>query len=278
MKILMIGAHQDDNEFRCGGLAAKYVKLGYEVRFLSLCNGCGGHHILPPKEISARRAKESAAVGELLGLQYDIWSDMDDCSIMPTLENRRRLIRYIRAFAPDLIITHRTNDYHADHRATAQLVQDAAYVLTVPNECPDAPFMRHMPVIMFYSDHFQNPPFRADIAVDVTDTIELKYRAADLNVSQVYEWLPFNSMTTVPDDPEERWKWLRGLNENGEEDFEHPHGYLPRFTREADECRDLLIKTYGEERGRAIRYAESFMLSEYGDPLTEELKAKLFPF
>ena len=86
----------------------------------------------------------------------------------------------------------------------ALLVQDASYLLTVPNECPDAHFKRSMPVIMFYSDRFQNPPFRADIAVDVSDVIELKYRATDLNVSQVYEWLPFNSMTTVPEDPEAR--------------------------------------------------------------------------
>ncbi|MBR4016543.1 MAG: PIG-L family deacetylase, partial [Oscillospiraceae bacterium] len=41
MKILAIGAHQDDNEFRVGGMAHKWVQAGYEVRFLSMCNGCG---------------------------------------------------------------------------------------------------------------------------------------------------------------------------------------------------------------------------------------------
>ena len=45
MKILMIGAHQDDNEFCCGGLAHRLTQMGHEVRFLSCCNGCGGHHI-----------------------------------------------------------------------------------------------------------------------------------------------------------------------------------------------------------------------------------------
>lgn len=68
MRVLMIGAHQDDNEFRGGGLAHKYVQMGYEVRFLSLCNGCGGHHIMTPQETTARRAKESAAVASLLGI------------------------------------------------------------------------------------------------------------------------------------------------------------------------------------------------------------------
>ncbi|MBQ2932750.1 MAG: PIG-L family deacetylase [Clostridia bacterium] len=53
MKILMIGAHQDDNEFRCGALAKKYTDLGHDVTFLSMCNGCGGHHILSPKETTS---------------------------------------------------------------------------------------------------------------------------------------------------------------------------------------------------------------------------------
>ena len=67
MKILAIGAHQDDNEFRVGGMAHKWVKAGHEVRFLSMCNGCGGHHIMTPEETTARRAKESAKVAEYLG-------------------------------------------------------------------------------------------------------------------------------------------------------------------------------------------------------------------
>ena len=148
MKILMIGAHQDDNEFRCGGLAHKYVKMGYEVRFLSMCNGGGGHHIMTFEETVARRAKESAAVAELLGVTYDVW-DVDDCNLVADLATRKRLIRYIREFAPDLIIAHRPNDYHADHRAAALLVQDASYILTVPHTCPDVPAMMEMPVIMY---------------------------------------------------------------------------------------------------------------------------------
>ena len=155
MKFLMIGAHQDDCEFECGGLASKLVKMGHSVGFLSLCNGNGGHHILTPEETTATRAKESAKVAELLGITYDVWSDSDDCNIVASLENRKRLIRYIRGINPDVVISHRTNDYHADHRATALLVQDASYLLTVPHECPDAPAMRFMPVILYNIDAFK---------------------------------------------------------------------------------------------------------------------------
>ena len=113
MKILMIGAHQDDNELLCSGLAMKYIKKGYEVRFLSLCNGSGGHHIMTPEETVKKRAQESATVAKMLGITYDVWSDVDDCTLVPDLETRRRMIRYIRNYCPDLIITHRPCDYHA---------------------------------------------------------------------------------------------------------------------------------------------------------------------
>lgn len=281
MKILMIGAHQDDNEFRCGGLAHKYVKMGYEVRFLSMCNGCGGHHIMTPQETTARRAKESAAVAELLGITYDVW-DVDDCNLVADLATRKRLIRYIREFAPDLIIAHRPNDYHADHRASGQLVMDASYLLTVPNECPDAPAMRYMPVIMYNEDGFKNPDFCPTVVLDMDDEIDTKLTIADLNVSQVYEWLPYTHGEEVPEGKEERFAFLKGMeitqDTTDEEVMAATRGYSVRFAKTAARFRKQLIERYGEEKGSKIRYAEAFELCDYGHPLTEELKKALFPF
>ncbi len=281
MKILMIGAHQDDNEFRCGGLTDKYVCLGHEVRFLSMCNGGGGHHILSPEECSARRAKESARVAELLGITYDIW-DIDDCNLVADLETRKRLIRYIRSYNPDLIITHRINDYHPDHRAAGQLVQDAVYLLTIPNECPEVPALRFMPVLMYYEDRFAYPPFRADVVIDIDSEIDTKLKIADINESQVYEWLPYNNGETVPENAGERFAWLKGMEitegTTDEDVLNAKRGYVPRFAKTAVRFRKELIERYGEERGRKIRFAEAYEVSEYGSPLTEELRAKLFPF
>ena len=280
MKILMIGAHQDDNEFRCGGLAHKFVKKGYDVRFLSLCNGCGGHHILTPEQTVKTRAAESAKVAEFLGITYDVW-DIDDCSIMPDLETRRRLIRYIRNYSPDLIITHRPNDYHADHRAAGLLMQDASYMLIVPHECPDTPAMRTMPVIMYNEDSFANPPFRPDVIVDVDDELDTKLHIAQLNVCQVYEWLPYTHGETVPTDPTERFEWLKGMklteDTTDEEMLAAPRGYIARFGKTAARFRKELIEIYGE-RGARIRFAEAYELCPYGAPLTEDLKKELFSF
>lgn len=282
MKILMIGAHQDDNEFRCGGLAYKYVQMGYEVRFLCMCNGCGGHHILGPKEISERRYKESQAVAKLLGIQYDIWSDIDDCNIVCDLATRKRLIRYIREFNPDLVIAHRPNDYHADHRASGQLVQDASYLLTVPNECSDVPAMKKMPVILYNEDRFKYPPFSGDVIVPVDDVVDIKLKIADLNESQVYEWLAYEGGYEVPDDPAERFEWLKGMNitadTTDEEVMKATRGYAVRFAKTAARFRKKLIEQYGEERGSKIRYAEAYEICEYGRQPDEELRAKLFNF
>jgi len=282
MKILMIGAHLDDNEIDGGGLALKYVKMGHQVRFLSLCNGNGGHHILTPEETAATRAKEAAAVKEFLGLEgYYIW-DVDDCSLMPTLENRRRLIREIRQFSPDLIITHRPNDYHADHRATSLLVQDASYMLIVPHECPDVPAMRKMPVIIYFADNFQSPPFRPDILVPIDEVHDEKINSLSLNISQMFQWLPYTHGDVAPEDPEGRYQFMRrGLKPDltDEEALALPNKYhATRNAKIAAKYRKELIEAYGEEKGSKIRHLEVYEICEYGTQLTEETKKVFFPF
>ena len=287
LKILMIGAHLDDNDFCGGGTALKYLQAGHSVRFLSMCNGCGGHHVHTPEEIAARRYDEAQAVAKLTGIEYDVW-DINDCELMADLETRMRLIRYIRAYAPDVIFTHRTNDYHADHRNAALLVQDASYLLIVPNLCPDVPAMKKMPVIMYFRDKFKLPPFNPDMIVCTDDVIDKKYEMFNCHVSQVYEWLPYTHgvIDTVPADPAARMEWLhspkvprdRVLSEEelASCKLKHHHEYGEAVY--ASRYRDLLIARYGEEKGSRMIFAEAFESSEYGSPLTDENKSILFPF
>ena len=239
---------------------------------------------MTPEETKSRRYGESMQVEKLLGITYDVW-DIDDCTLMADLETRMKLVRYIREFSPDIVIAHRPNDYHADHRASAQLVQDASYLLIVPHTCPDVPPMRHMPVILYNEDSFKNPEFTCDIVIDADDEIDTKLKIADLNVSQVYEWLPYThgDEETVPEDPKERFEWLKGMNITAETTDEEVlaakgYGYSVRFAKPAARFRKELIKKYGEERGSNIRYAEAFEISEYGRQLTEEMKKTYFPF
>ena len=287
LKVLMIGAHPDDNDICGGGLALKYAAAGHSVRFLSVCNGCGGHHKMQPKEIAERRLGETQAVAALAGIEYDVW-DIPDCEVIADLETRKRLINYIRAFNPDIIFTHRTNDYHADHRNAAMLVQDASYLLTVPNLCPEVPAMRFMPVIMYFRDRFKNPPFVPDMIVDIDDVIDKKYELWNCHVSQFYEWLPYTYgiEDEVPEGEAERLEWLhqprvprdKPLSLKALESLKrtmcHTEAKEAVF---ATQYRKLLVKRYGKA-GKNVIFAEAFETSEYGTQLNAENIKVLFPF
>ena len=282
IRAMMIGAHPDDLDFRCGGLAVKYARLGHKVKFLAMCNGSGGHHIMSPKEIADRRYGETQRVAELAGIEYDVWRDSEDCELMPDLETRKRLVREIRKFNPDVIFCSRPNDYHPDHRSASQLVQDASYVVIVPHFCPDVPAMKKAPVILHFYDHFQNPPFKPDLLINVEDVIDLKFEMQAAHESQMFEWLPYTKGTLdqVPSDPEERRKWLRepriprdGVGIDEELMMGNLIGKSCEY-REAKPAfvhRDALIRSYGEERGSKVLFAELFSVCEYGAPFDKEL-------
>jgi len=282
IRAMMIGAHPDDCDFRCGGLALKYARDGHKVKFLAMCNGDGGHHELSAQEIAKRRRGESLAVAKFAGIEYDVWEDSSDCQLYADLETRARLVREIRKFQPDIIFCSRPNDYHADHRNASLLVQDASYLLIVPHYCPDVPAMKKTPVILYFYDHFQNPPFRPDVAVDIDDVIDDKFKILDMHESQMYEWLPYTKGTldTVPAGKEERLEWLhepRIPRDGVGIDEELMMGNLIGKSCEYREAkpafvhRDALIRSYGEDRGSKVLFAELFSVCEYGAPLDKEL-------
>lgn len=266
LKILVFGAHPDDCDIKAGGVAILYAQLGHTVRFVSVTNGDAGHHEIGGVELARRRRAEAQAAGAVAGIEYHVL-DNHDGELEPTLENRKKIIRHIRSFVPDLILTHRPNDYHPDHRYTSLLVQDSAYMVTVPNICTDTPALSYNPVIAYLSDGFQKPyPFAAYVAIAIDEVVEKKMDMLHCHTSQMYEWLPFNAgnLDEVPKSPADRRQWL-----------EHR---LEQFQKTANQHRDLLKKLYGEERGRQIQYAEAFEGCEYGSKLTDENIPTLFPF
>ncbi|WP_276256221.1 PIG-L deacetylase family protein [Halomontanus rarus] len=272
LQLLVIGPHPDDCSIKAGGIAATYVEAGHDVTFLSATDGSAGHHEMGRKELAARRKRETEDVAETLGIEYDVF-DIEDGWLEPTKENRRRFIRYIRTVDPDLVLGPRPNDYHPDHRYCAQLLQDAAYVLIVPNVCPDTPPLEENPVIGYVADHFRKPaPFEPDVVLDVTDVEERKIDALHCHESQMYEWLPytFDELESVPEDDDARREWLAddGL------------GHLSANTEMnvADRFREELKARYGAEHSAEVTHAEAVEISEYGAPLTDERRDELFFF
>lgn len=266
LRILVIGAHPDDCDIKAGGIAIKYAALGHNVRFVSVTNGDAGHHEMGGIQLARRRRAEAEAAGAVAGIEYHVM-DNHDGELEPTFENRKKIIRMIRSYTPDLILTHRPNDYHPDHRYTSILVQDSAYMVCVPNVCTDSTPMKTNPVIAYLSDTFEKPtPFAPNVVIDIDDVVEKKLDMLHCHTSQMYEWLPWvaGNLDEVPAGNAERRVWL-----------EHR---LARFERVADTYRDGLIARYGEARGKQVRYAEGFEGCEYGSPLDEAAIARLFPF
>jgi LmbE family N-acetylglucosaminyl deacetylase len=269
LRIIAFGAHPDDCEFKLGGTAAKWAALGHHVKFVSVTNGDIGHWRMAGGPLAQRRTAEVQDAARILGITTEVL-DIHDGELMPTLENRRKITRLIREWKADLVFSPRTNDYHPDHRYTAVLVQDSAYMVTVPFFCPDTPPLTRNPVFLYFSDGFQKPnPFTADIAVSIDDVIEKKVDAADALASQVYEGGANGNEQTLldrhADDPAARRAWLAERRKAGE-------------ANAANRFRNTLTKWYGAEQGATVKYAEAFEICEYGRRPSEEQIRELFPF
>jgi LmbE family N-acetylglucosaminyl deacetylase len=266
LRIIVFGAHPDDPE-KVGGTMAKFIEQGHVVRLVSLTNGNAGHFEMGGGPLAQRRYREAQCAGRVIGAEYVVL-DNDDGKLMPTLENREEVIRQIREFRADVVISPRPNDYHPDHRNTGLLVRDAAYMVTVPNILASVPHLQKNPVFLYMWDRFTEPsPFVPDIVVAIDDVIEKKIDMYHCHESQMYEWLPYNQgiLDSVPSDPSQRREWMarwRGF----------------RSSEPGQTYRGLLVKLYGPAQGNRVRQAEPFQVSEYGtQPSLDELK-RLFPF
>ena len=254
-RILVIGAHPDDADTSCAGLLSKLIDAGWEAKLISVTDGGAGTYRtdLSREELAAVRRKEAAASGALIGAEYQVW-DYPDARLQVTLEAREQVIRCIRAFAPEVVLTNRPNDYHADHRNTSLLVQDASYLLTVPSLCSDVPAMEDAPAILFWSDGFQKPyPHQADILVPFgAEREELRVRMASCHECQYFDWMYW------PHSMHKR-EWTR---EAQIEDLRE------RFFRSAAKERKRLDtkirERFGTEAGK-VTYVEAYEISEYGE-------------
>ena len=266
LRVIVFGAHPDDCDLDAGGTAALWAAKGHQVKFVSRDE----RRRRPPVR-GRRGARDAGGAPRPRRRGAGSASPSTRCSTTTTASSSRRspcgseVIRRIRRWNADVVIAPRPNDYHPDHRYTGVLVQDTAYMVMVPNVCPDTPPLRKNPVFLYTQDHFQRPnPFRPDVAVAIDSVIDQKIHALDAHVSQVYEWLPWveGALDTVPKDPAARLAWLQ----------------QQRSGRPiAEDVRAALRKWYGP-RADAVKNAEAFEVCEYGRQPSEADLRRLFPF
>lgn len=270
LTILCIGAHPDDCEGSLGGTAALWRARGDRVVFAAVTDGSRGHfspeYLQDPGSLIERRRHESLAAAEPLGIEYrflgfrdgEVQVDSDSTAAMI------RLIRSVgdRGIGPDLVVTNRLCDYHRDHRVTAQLVLDAAYLLTVPFLCPETPALRRMPVFAYWSDEFTEAGvFRPDVVVPIDSVADQRRAMIISHESQFLEWIPWNAFhgsafAQLPEDPEAKRRTAAEL--------------MMGETRR-------IAANLASRLPANCRYAEAFQISEYGSFPDRDGVARLFP-
>jgi N-acetylglucosamine malate deacetylase 1 len=267
LRIIVFGAHPDDCELDAGGTAARWAKLGHKVKFVATTNGDIGHHQIAGGILARRRKAEVEKCAEILGITTEVL-DNHDGELLPTLENRKALVKLIREWKADLVIGPRTNDYHPDHRYTGILVQDAAFMVIVPNFCPDVPALRKNPVFLYTEDDFRKPNrFEPDVVVPIDSVLDAKAACVDALESQFYEWNPWLSgyEAEVPKGKAERLAWTRDR-------------VGKRYASTAEKYRPKLVEWLGAGKAREVKAAEAFEVCEYGSQPSKEQLKKLFPF
>lgn len=270
LRIIVFGAHPDDCELRVAGTAALWAAQGHHVKFVSVTNGDIGHATMAGGPLAKRRTEEVNKAARVLGIETEVL-DIHDGELMPTLENRKWFVRLIRQWKADIVMGHRPNDYHPDHRYTGVLMQDAAFMVTVTHYCPDVPALARNPVFLYLPDNFQKPnPFAPDIVVPIDSVFDKKVEAIWQLESQIESlWATgnFEKVVPIPTDP-------AGREERRKQQYDRQ---AARDGGIADKCRGKLIELYGKDTADKVKCAEAFELCEYGRrPSVEELKT-LFP-
>jgi LmbE family N-acetylglucosaminyl deacetylase len=268
LRIICFGAHPDDCELKAGGVGALWAAQGHKVKFVSVTNGDIGHWRESGPALARRRKEEVEAADKSLGVATEIL-DIHDGELEPSLANRKTVTRLIREWNADVVMSHRPNDYHPDHRYTGVLVQDAAFMVAVPKFIPEVAPLKRNPVFLYYSDRFQKPnPFKPDVVVDISEVMGKKLAALERMESQFYEGGANGGPELVPDDPKAQAKRRMDVR----------NGFQNRDRGVARQFRDKLAELYGKDRSGKVEFAEAFEVCEYGrQPDAAELR-RLFPF
>ena len=193
--------------------------------------------------------------------------DIHDGELMPDLETRKKVAGLIREWQADIVLSHRPWDYHPDHRAVGKLAEDAAVVVAAPFFAPYTQAVKKNPIFLFYSDGFQKPyPFDPIIAVGFDEVAQKKWDCIGDMPSQFADADSWQARYrgNAPATQEARAAYILGQVQQ-------------RSAAVANQYRSLLVKLYGDQKGRAVKYAEAFELNQYGSPATADELKQMFP-
>lgn len=267
LRVLVIGAHPDEADMYSGGTSALYAQMGHAVKFLSLTNGDAGHFSMNRFALAARRFDEAQEAAKRLGvLEYEVL-DTHDSELMPTLDMRHRVLRAIRDWQADVVISHHPDGGgHPDNRAAGQIVDEAMAFVTNAYALPGSPPLKVRPAHLYMIDYITMRVHRHDVVIDIQPTIEQKLLACDANASQFYEASArqYCELDQVPT------SW-----ENGRREFILQHWADTIYA--LPEMRSRLADFYGEEHAEKVEFAETFQFSHDSTIPDKEVIRSIFP-
>jgi LmbE family N-acetylglucosaminyl deacetylase len=266
LRIVAFGAHPDDAELRFAGTAAMFAAKGAKVKLVAMTNGDVGHFAQAGGPLAQRRKAEVEACHKQIGVDTDVF-DIHDGELMADLPTRKMVGNVIREYQADIVLSHRPYDYHPDHRAVGQLANDTAVVVAAPFFAPYTPPTPRNPVFLYYYDPFTHPyPFDPILAVGIDSVAQKKWDCISALPSQFGDADSWQARyrTNIPTDEAGRKAALLEAVKQSNADV-------------ADKYRDVLVKLYGDQKGRGFKYAEAFELNQYGTAATVDNLKAVFP-
>ena len=193
--ILVILAHPDDPEFFCGATLGRWAKAGHEISYVLITCGDKGRNEnnthIPGSELCALRHQEERAAAAVLGITNINFLDLDDGYLVPDMDLRKKIVRIIRQYRPDVLVTCDPQNLfaqyglnHPDHRAAGQVVLDAVFPaagneLFFPELLAEG-WQPHSP-----SEVWVTLTSQPNVVLDVTNTWEQKINALKEHKSQI---------------------------------------------------------------------------------------------
>jgi len=214
-QVMVVTPHPDDAEYGVAGTVARWAREGKEIVYVVCTNGDKGTSDanMKPEEVAKTREREQLAAAKLLGVREVIFLRHPDQSLEDTPEFRKDLVRLIRMYRPETVVTadpHRRYIWHRDHRITGRVTLDAVFPyardrLSYPDLLDEGLNPHYVREVLLWAS--EDPNHRSDI----TDTFDIKIAALRCHKSQIGQY-PSPEME----------KWLRQRHETMAEgeDFE----------------------------------------------------------
>tara|TARA_B100001250_G_scaffold253649_1_gene218163 strand:+ start:4359 stop:5060 length:702 start_codon:yes stop_codon:yes gene_type:complete len=178
LDVLVFGAHPDDIELGCGGTIIKEVQKGRKIGIIDLTRG-----ELGTRGTAAIRDKEAAKATEIMGVLFRENMHFKDGFFKDDEEHKLALIRKIREYQPEIIITNAISDRHPDHSRASQITIDAAFLSGLEKIDTDQHIWRPKAVYHYIQFNHLEP----DVVIDISEQFDLKIQAIKSYKTQFYD-------------------------------------------------------------------------------------------